>query len=123
MKLKFEAIKVSCVDAIHGEILSVRFDSVGADHGEEERRKPYVLIMRSFEFPGAATIEWHDGTDYDGGADIIGVTLKRTQVLIALSEGINIDVTYKINGKQFEQLKSYLSRMLDGRLSCEAGLV
>jgi len=120
MKLKFEAIEVSCDDAIDGEILQVRFDSVAEVHEEEERRTPYALIMRNFEFPDAATIEWHDGTDYDGGAEIVAVTLKRGRVLMSLDEGKDIDVTYRIDEKQFAQLTSYLTRILGGRLRCEA---
>lgn len=76
MHLAFEATAVSCDDAIDGEILQVCFDTVGAENDQKDRRTPYVLISRNFEFPSAATIEWHDGQDYNGGADILSVTLK-----------------------------------------------
>jgi hypothetical protein len=80
MTLTFEATDVSCDDAIDGEILRASFDTLPASHDEEERRTPYVEIMRNLEFPGAATIEWHDGRDYDGAADIASVTLSRSRI-------------------------------------------
>jgi len=120
MLLTFEATDVSCDDAIDGEILQVRFDTVAAGQDEEERRTPCVLIMRNFEFPGAATIEWHDGKEYDGGADIVSVTLKRTRVSIRLHRAMDIIVTFRIAEKQFVQLTTYLTRMIGGRICCEA---
>jgi len=76
--------------------------------------------MRNFEFPDPATIEWHDGTDYDGGAEIVAVTLKRARILMSLDEGIDIDVTYRIDEKQFAKLTSYLTRIFDGLIRFEA---
>jgi hypothetical protein len=120
MPLSFEATYVSADDAIAGEILQVRFDTLPASQDEEERRTPYVLIMRNFEFPDAATIEWHDGKDYDGGADIVSVTLRRTRVTIKLRRARDIDVTFRIADKKFVQLTTYLTRMLEERIRCEA---
>jgi hypothetical protein len=51
MTLTFEATDVSCDDAIDGEILRASFDTLPASHDEEERRTPYVEIMRNLEFP------------------------------------------------------------------------
>jgi hypothetical protein len=120
MSLTFEATAVSCDDAMDGEILRVCFDTVSAAQDEEERRTPYVLIMQNFEFPGPATIEWHDGHDYDGGADIDSVTLGRTRVSIRLRRAIDIDVTFQIAERQFVQLSTYLTRMIDRHIRCQA---
>src|SRR6266542_1714493 len=64
MTLAFEAKFVDCADAIGGEILQVSFDTVPSSRAEDDRCTPYVLISRNFEFPGSATVEWHDGKDY-----------------------------------------------------------
>jgi len=113
MTLAFNAKSVSCSSAIGGEILQVCFDTIPASKDEDERDKPYVLISRNFEFPDSATVEWHDGRDYDGGAEIVLARLTRERVLIKLDRQLEIDVSFSIGDRRFAQLTSYLRRMLD----------
>jgi len=113
MILVFRAKSVRCSSAIGGEILQVCFDTMPASGDEEERDTPYVLVSQSFEFPGPATIEWHDGSDYDGGAKIVAVTLARDRALIKLKRNMEIDISFSIGDRRFAQLRSYLRRMLD----------
>jgi len=65
-----------------GRVIS--FDTVPKSQDEENRRTPYALISRNCEFPDPATIEWHDGQDYDGGAEIVAVNLRRDRISIKL---------------------------------------
>ena len=116
MTLAFEAKFVDCSDAIGGEILQVMFDTVPASHDEDGRCTPYVLISRNFEFPGSATIEWHDGQNYDGGPEIIFLTLQRNRVSIKLDRKLQIDVAFLVPDKKFAKLKSFLGRMIDHRV-------
>ena len=120
MTLGFEAKFVSCADAIDGEILQVAFDTVPASRDEEERTTPYVLISQNFEFPGPATIEWHDGQDYDGGAEIVSVTLRRASISIKLDQALDLDVTFRLPDKRFAKLESFLKRMIDDDRICFA---
>ena len=113
MILVFRAKSVRCSSAIGGEIRQVCFDTMSASGDEDERDTPYVLIGQNFEFPGPATIEWHDGSDYDGGTKIVAVTLARDRALIKLKRNMEIDVTFSIGDRRFAQLRSYLRRMLD----------
>src|SRR6185436_16662039 len=106
---------VDCVDAIDGEILQVTFDTLLPSCDEVERRTPYVLISRNFEFPGSATVEWHDGIDY-GGAKIKEMVLKRERVSATLDRKLGLDVTFRISDKKFAKLKSYLESMLGKRV-------
>ena len=115
MTLAFEAKFVDCADAIGGEILQVSFDTVPASHNEDERCTPYVSISRNFEFPGSATVEWHDGIDYDGGAEIREIVLMRGRVSATLDRELELDVTFRISDKKFAKLKSYLESMLEKR--------
>ena len=112
----FEAKFVSCADAIDGEILQVSFDTVPENQDEDERCTPYVLISRNFEFPGSATIEWHDGHDYDGGAEIVSMTLRRSRVSIKLDRELDFDVTFRLPDKKFVKLTSFLRRMIDDHI-------
>ena len=111
--LAFEAKFVSCANAIGGEILQVCFDTMPASEDENERTTPYVLISRNFEFPGSATIEWHTGDDYDGGAEIISTILTRDRILIELDRELDLDVSFRIADRKFGRLNSYLRRMVD----------
>jgi hypothetical protein len=113
MTLALKASSVSCSSAIGGEILQVCFDTMPESKDEDERDTPYVLISRNFEFPGSATVEWHDGSGYDGGAQIVLVTLTRERALIKLDRDMEIDVSFSLGDRRFAQLNSYLRRMLD----------
>jgi hypothetical protein len=113
MTLAFKAKFVACADAIGGEIMQVSFDTKSEGEDEDERRTPYVLISRNFELPGSATIEWHDGNDYDGGATILSLVLARDRVVIELDRDLDIDVALHISHRRFTELGSYLRRMLD----------
>jgi hypothetical protein len=116
MTVAFEAKFVSCVDAIGGEILQVTFDTLGPGKNEDERRSPYVLISRNFEFPGAPTIEWFSGNDYDGGAEITSLALTRDRVLIKLDRDLDFDVSFRLPDRQFKRLGSFLRRMMDAHV-------
>ena len=113
MTLAFKAKFVGCADAIDGEILQVSFDTKSEGQDEGERRTPCVIISRSFEFPGPATIEWRDGNDYDGGATILSMVLARDRVVIRLDRDLHIDVALSIGNRRFAELGSYLRKMLD----------
>ena len=116
MTLTFEAKFVDCADAIGGEILQVSFDTVASNHAEDERCTPYVLISRNFEFADSATIEWHDGKDYDGGAEITSVSLKRDRVSIRLDRELGFEVAFHLQDRKFAQLRTSLKRMIDDRI-------
>lgn len=118
LTLAFHAKFVSCADAIGGKILQVSFETIPAGQDEIERRTPYLQISRNFEFSDSATIEWHDGKDYDRGAEIISMTLRRDRVSIVLDRELDIDVTFRLPDKQFAKLSSFLRRMIDDRVCC-----
>ena len=113
MTLAFKARSVSCADAIGGDILQVTFDTKPRNEDENGRSTPYVLVSRNFEFPDSATIEWHDGSDYNGGAEIISLALTRDRVLIKLDRDLDVDVSFSLSDRRYAQLSSYLRRMLD----------
>lgn len=117
MTLAFDATRIDCADALGGEILQVSFDTVPEDQDEDQRSTPYILISRNFEFPGSATIEWHDGHDYDGGAEIVTLTLRRTHITIRVDQELDFEVTFHLPDKKFKKLTSFLRKMMDDRIS------
>lgn len=116
MTVAFDARVVDCADAMGGEILQVIFDAAPEGQDEGARSTPYVLISRNFEFPDSATIEWHDGHDYDGGAEIVSMTLRRTRISIQIDQGTGFDVAFRLPAKEFTRLRSFLKRMIDDRI-------
>ena len=113
MVLRFDAQFVSCSNAGGGDILQISFDTMLKSDEEDKRRTPYVLISRNFEFPGSATIEWHDGHDYDGGAEITSLKLSRECISIRVDQGLDFEVTFRFPAVKFVRLTSFLRRMID----------
>jgi len=85
--IRFDAKVVSCTKALGGDILQVLFDSEERDD-EDNRQSPYVLLGRCYEFPGQPTVEWYDGSAYDGGEQIRSIQLKRDSVAITVDRWI-----------------------------------
>lgn len=117
MTLAFDATRIDCTDALGGEILQVSFDTAPEDQDENQRSTPYILISRNFEFPGSATIEWYDGHYYDGGAEIVTVTLRRTRIAIRVDRELDFEVTFHLPDKKFTKLTSFLRKIMDDRIS------
>jgi len=111
MTIAFQARYIDCTEAIDGEILQVTFDSAAESQDWIHRRDPYVLIGQNFEFPGAPTIEWHDGNDYDGGAEVLKISLTRTNLVIDTDKGIDFSLTLFISDKEFSRLLDFLTRI------------
>jgi hypothetical protein len=116
MTLAFDATRIDWADALGGEILQVSFDTAPEHQDEDQRSTPYVLISRNFEFPDSATIEWYDGHDYDGGAEIVSVTLRRTRITIRVDRELDFEVTFRLPDKKFTKLTSFMRRMMDDRI-------
>jgi hypothetical protein len=117
MTLVFDATRIDFADALGGEILQVNFDTAPEDKDEDQRSTPYILISHNVEFPDSATIEWYDGHDYDGGAEILAVTLKRTRITLCVNRELNFEVTFHLPDKKFKKLTSFLRKMMDDRIS------
>jgi len=117
MTLVFDATRIDCADALGGEIRQVIFDTAPEDQDEDQRSTPYVLISRNFEVSDSATIEWYNGHDYEGGAEILSVTLKRTRITLCVNRELYFEVTFHLPDKKFKKLTSFLRKMMDDRIS------
>jgi hypothetical protein len=117
MTLDFEAAFVECASAMGGEILQVSFDTVPSTQEEDRRTTPYVLISRNFEFPDSPTVEWHDGVDDDGGAEILAATLSRNRLSMTVAPDSEIEVSFSLPDKRFMKLRSFLRRILEDHVA------
>ena len=117
MTLAFEALYVSCAQAIGGEIQQVNFDTLPESFDEVGRRSPYLLLGRNFEFDDdTTTVEWHDGSDYSGGAEIRSLILKRDRMEVRLDCDLDVKVTFRLTVRKYDRLESFLRRIVGGRL-------
>jgi hypothetical protein len=114
MTLAFAATSVRCANAIDGEIFQVTMDTVADGADKEERRTPYLLVGRNFEFPGPPSIEWHDGHDYDGGGRITAVTVRRDGISIELDRKRELNVTFTLSEAEHRKLQFFFKRIFFG---------
>jgi hypothetical protein len=122
MELSFNATYVDCSNAIDWEIQQVLFDTVSDESLESgaDRRSPYVLLSCAFEVSHDPEIEWHDGSDYDGGASIRSVVLERRKIVILLEKSRRIAITFNLGEKKFEMLHRYLQNMCGRKLKARS---
>ena len=110
MTLRFEAEVVRCTEALGGDILQVKFDTVDLN-GKDHRRSPYVLLGQCFEFPGPPSIEWHDGADYGGGAKIRSVLLQKDSVSISTDRSPGFSISFSVGEARYKELAWFLKRI------------
>lgn len=118
MELSFRATYVDCSNAVDWEIQQVLFDTVSDDgrDSDADRRSPYVLIGCAFEVSQDPEMEWHDGSDYGGGAVIRSAVLHCRQLSITLEKSERIDITFDLADVKFETLHKYLRNIFDHKL-------
>ena len=108
--IRFEAKVVDCAEALGGDLIQVTLDSVDLED-EDGRQSPYVLLGQCFEFPGRPTIEWHDGSDYDGGAQIHSIVLKRNSVEITTDMTAGFCIGLSVTNARHRELAAFLKRI------------
>ena len=57
-----------------------------------------------------------DGKDYDGGAEITSLILKRDRVSIKLDRDLDVEMSFRLHDRKFAKLKSFLKRMIHDRV-------
>ena len=110
--LKFNALRVSCYKDLGGDILQVYFESIIDNSPDDiETVYPSFTIIQNFEFPGPPYTEWSDDNDYDGGKDIKRIELKRNSILVIFRDNFTIEIFFKIDEKEFQNLETFLGNI------------
>jgi len=69
MKLSFCAKNVSYSEALDGDIVQILFEENTSEDFDDKSK--YILLSVNYEFmPCEPTIEWCDGIEHDGGAEL-----------------------------------------------------
>ncbi len=116
MILRFKAAFVHIQSMLDGEILQVVFDTLKEETDEDSRKTPQVTISRNFEFPGGPKIEWHDGTDYDGGVALKSVNYDRDRVRIEAGGGTRIEIDISLTDHNCSDTQRIMKIMLGSRM-------
>jgi len=105
--INFTAIEVKYNEAIDGEIVQILFDE-DPDQGPFDRTKCYVMISQNYEFPGTATVEWHDGESDDGGAEVLGYSLTSDLFELIITGGVAFRVQHDCSEDMHIKIQEFL---------------
>jgi hypothetical protein len=108
--IQFQAIQVSCGEAMDYEIVQVTFDSVEDDPDADyrERASPYLMLSVNFEFDDAVQLEFHDGQADDGGYRVTEIKLWRDRVRVVAEGGPEFDIGFQLSKTAFTELRRFL---------------
>ncbi len=107
MKIKFNAEEVNYSEAIDGDIIQVSFDEKESDDLIEN---PYkcVSISINYEFPPyEPTIEWCDGSEFNGGLKIKSYNLTEDSFKLFLEENVSFDISFKTDQKTLKNIETF----------------
>ncbi|MEA1989989.1 MAG: hypothetical protein U9N57_12400 [Pseudomonadota bacterium] len=108
MHVSFKAQDVSYTEAIGGEIVQVAFHE-DEDNGKTEITKPYLLISVNYEFPPIQPhVEWFDGAEFNGGAQIVKYKLEQKSFQAWLDNNMSFDIKFNIEEPIFKEIGKLL---------------
>ena len=108
MKIEFKAQEVSYIEALGGDIVQVSFAEKDSDDLHINPYK-YVHISVNYEFPPPTPqVEWCDGTDFNGGARILGYVLTKHSLQLSLEGAIRFDVSFDTDKATFGSIEQFL---------------
>jgi len=112
MHIKFTAHDVSYTEAIDGEIIQASFEEDG-DDDPINPSKFYFDISVSYEFPPIIpSIEWFDGSESDGGANILSYKIDRNSLQLWLDNGMSFDIDFEIEDALFNDINKFITSLL-----------
>jgi len=112
MRIKFTARDVSYAEAIDGEIIQVSFEEDG-DNDPIKPSKFYFHISVNYEFPPIIpSVEWFDGNESDGGANILNYKIDRNSLQLWLDNGMSFDIDFEIEEALFNDINKFITNLL-----------
>jgi hypothetical protein len=112
MKIIFKAEKVDYSEALDGDLIQVTFEQ--RDSEDYINDPPiYVSISVLYEFPPyEPSIEWYDGSEFNGGIEIESYELKNGYFEINLENGDSFEIDFEVDKTTFKNIESFLSDIL-----------
>ena len=108
---EFEAVEVTCSEALEWEIVQVTFDSKfdTPERGELdfEWNFPMVTVSVNFEFSSIPKVEWNDGAACGGGG-IKQVRLTRDSIFLKTEDEEAFSILFKLSDEKYHELTEYM---------------
>jgi len=116
-RISFQAQKVSYEEANGGDIIQITFDADGSTDSDESLlpTRPYLMISECHEVSRKVSIEWFDGTDFDGGSSVVEYSLSETVFELSLNNGVHFIITHACSQKKLENIKTVLLNLSSKR--------
>ena len=112
MNLEFEARSVNYEEALGGDIVQVFFEENPDDDPLEPTSKNVTLSV-NYEFPPSRMgIEWCDGSEYDGGAEMQSYKISDSELVLLLENSSTIKVTFSTTAEVFKKVEKLLENEL-----------
>ncbi len=94
MHIEFTANDVSYNEALDGDIVQVNFEE-DSDDDSFNPSKYYVNISVNYEFPPCTpSVEWFDGNESSGGANIVNYNMKKNLLQLWLDNEMSFNINY-----------------------------
>lgn len=111
MHIDFIANDVSYNEALDGDIKQIHFDEDSEDDSFNPS-KYYVHISMNYEFPPfTPTVEWFDGSESGGGADIVNYNLKKDSLQLWLNNSMSFYIDFVIEQDIFDKISDVFSNI------------
>ncbi|MFZ5392194.1 MAG: hypothetical protein ACOZAR_03265 [Patescibacteria group bacterium] len=117
-KISFKANEVSYQEENGGDIIQIIFNEEITENQSDELNsisKPYFSISQDYEFSSKPTIEWFDGKDFDGGADLKGYNFTACLFEVKMSNGLLFSIEHACSQKVFKKIDAFLKNEFPNR--------
>jgi len=108
MKLEFKARSVNYDEAIGGDIVQAIFEENPDDDPLEPTSKSLSLSI-NYEFPPCnLNVEWCDGSEYGGGAEIKSYQLNERELSLFIENDSTIVVAFSTTEEIYKNIEKLL---------------
>jgi hypothetical protein len=112
MNFEFDAKSVSYEEALGGDIVQVHFE----ENPDDDPLNPTscsLCLSINYEFPPSRIdCEWCDGNDYDGGAEAIKYSIRNSEFIVWLDNGMRVKVNFSTNTSRLKKIERLLRKEL-----------
>jgi len=107
--ITFVAKEVDYLEALDGDIVQLSFDEEPGQY-PFHRSKCELSISQNYEFPGKASVEWHDGEDDNGGVEVHSYRLTRDLFELGTIDGPTFTIQHRCSHEIYVQIERFLQR-------------
>ena len=107
MSIEFFASVVEYREALDGEIVQVSFQGY-SEQDPLKTIKLFFSISQNYEFPGKPTLEWFDGKNQTGGAEVFEYNLTSSLFELKTMDDLVFRIRHNCPKKVLTQIQDFL---------------